>query len=367
MTMPARHFRANTWVRVMVLPTALTMALTMALATAPIFVPQASAQILAHPNDLPPLTPDAHFPRCTYRELEDIGFPDHMHYWHWPGWGPGSSEQEIEYGPGFLRLKKKIVHREGLVLGEGVQRYGNFAVHHNPGYEPSYIIYYLELLDWAGRTLPEMLGLAVQDTLHVISPDTIEMYREQTGFDVWRLYSLEGDRCISEPLPVLQARTLDGHAIFALVTEWLLTKSIPNDIPPWLLRGLAEYMSESGVHLVNYMVQYRDAGPILLSPSSIDSILSSGPNPDLEKDRELYRKASYSAFLMAWELVENQGGLDALRDFLDHLAGGMSVDEAGTLVYGVDLQGLSEMLDPVGLGEPIGKATQGRRPHEVPE
>ena len=115
------------------------------------------------------------------------------------------------------------------------------------------------------------------------------------------------------------------------------------------------------------MMQFRAAGPVLFSPPLTDSILDRRPNPDKGKDRELYRRACYSAFLMVWELVENQGGLQPLRDFLDHLAGGMSLDEASSLVYGVNMSHLSAMLDPTGLGEPIGKAIQSRRPHEPPE
>ena len=146
-----------------------------------------------------------------------------------------------------------------------------------------------------------------------------------------------------------------------------MTKSIPAELPPWLRSGLVEYISESGIHLVNYMVQFRSEGPILFSPPLIDSILGSSPNVDRYRDRELYRRAGYSAFLMVWELVENQGGMEAMRDFLDHLTTGMPLDEASKLVYGVDMETLSTMLDPTVLGEPIGKATQSRKPHLSPE
>ena len=329
--------------------------------------PYAAAQVAGHSNDLPPLTPDTHFPRCTYSELTGVGYPDHMHAWNWPGWRPLADEEGNTYGPGSFCEGAEVLPRQGLVLGEGIQRLGHFAIQYNSAYKDCDILYFLEILDWAGRTVPGLLGLALQDTLHVISPDSIESYLEMTGYGVWRHYKLEGDRCISEPLPVLQARTLDGHALFSLVTEWMLSKAIPTDLPPWLRCGLAEYISEDGVHLVNYMAQFRSAGPILFSPPLIDSILGAGPNPDREKDREMFRRASYSAFLMVWELVENQGGLPAMRDFLGHLAGGLTLDEASKLVYGVNLQDLVALLDPAGLGEPIGKAVQSRSPHRPPE
>ena len=246
-------------------------------------------------------------------------------------------------------------------------RLGRYEIRYNPAYETCDMLFFLELFELADRDVPALLGLATDDTLRVLNPDTIEDYRARTGFDVWRLYSLRGDECVIEPLPILNARTLDGHAIYSLVTEWLLSESISETLPPWLRRGLAEYIAENGVHLVNYMVQFRPSGPVLFSPPLTDAILAAGPDLDKNRDREMYRRASYSAFLMVWELVENQGGLQALQDFLAHAAGGSSLDEASRLVYGMDLQDLAGMLDPTQLGEPIGKAVQSRSPHSPPE
>jgi hypothetical protein len=327
----------------------------------------ASAQLEGHPNDLPRLLPDGHFPRCTYAELEGIGFPDHKHAWHWRGWEPLTDDNGQAYGPGAFCRQDVIQDVPGLVSIDSVQSYGHFVIHHDPGYEACDMLYFLELLDMAGREIPPLLGLPLVGTLEVHNPDNIEVYRQATGYDVWRLYKRDGDLAIVEPLPVLQARTLDAHALYALVTEWLLATNIPADLPPWLSAGLASYIAEDGIHLVNYMGQFRPMGPILFSPPLIDSILGGSPNPNPETDREMYRRATYSAFLMVWELVENQGGLEALRDLLDRLSGGADLDEAFRLVYGMGRQDLEMMLDPAALGEPIGKATQSRSPHQPPE
>lgn len=327
----------------------------------------AVAQIEGHANDLPPLTPDAYFPRCTYAELEGIGYPDHLHVWNWPGWEPLQDGDGQPYGPGSICVGDSVTAFPGLVSGDSVQSLGHFVLHHNPAYETCDMLYFLELLDLAAHRVPPLLGLPLEGTLHVHNPDTIDEYRAATGYDVWRLYRLEGDVCVPEPLPVLQARTLDGHAIFALVTEWLLATHIGTDLPPWLRCGLASYIAEDGVHLANYMNEFRSGGPVLFSPPLTDSILGGSPNPDAAADREMYRRASYSAFLMVWELVENQGGLEAMRDLLDRLRGGTDLDEAFRLVYGMGRQDLEAMLDPATLGEPIGKATQSRSPQRPPE
>lgn len=327
----------------------------------------ASAQLQGHPHDLPALETDSYFPRCTYAELEGIGYPDHFHAWNWPGWVPLRDAQGQAYGPGTLCVGDSVVAFPGLVSTDSVQSLNHFTVHHNPGYAACDMLYFLELLDMAGRQIPPLLGLPLEGELHLYNPDSIDDYRAWTGLDVWRLYQLDGDRCIPEPLPVLQARTLDGHAMFALVTEWLLANNIPTELPPWLRVGLAEYIAEDGIHLANYMNEFRSNGPVLFSPPLIDSILGGSRNPNDAVDREMYRRACYSAFLMVWELVENQGGLEAMRDLLDRLHGGADLDEAFRLVYGMGRQDLEAMLDPAVLGEPIGKATQSRSPQRPPE
>ena len=115
------------------------------------------------------------------------------------------------------------------------------------------------------------------------------------------------------------------------------------------------------------LISERDNGRILFSPPLVDVILGGAPDPDRDRDREMYRRASYSAFLMVWELVENRGGLEAMRSFLAHLADGSSLDAACRLVYGTDLQDLAAQLDPTQNEEPIGTAFQSRRPHVAPE
>lgn len=343
------------------------LSVVLALLGLPLAGGSAVAQIEGHANDLPPLTPDAYFPRCTYAELEGIGYPDHMHAWNWPGWTPLVDEDGHAFGPGSMCVGDSVTAFPGLVSRDSVQGLGHFVLYHNPGYKNCDMLYFLELLDLAGHRVPPLLGLPLHGTLHVHNPDSIDAYRAETGYDVWRLYHLDGDICVPEPLPVLQARTLDGHAIFALVTEWLLAKNIQVELPPWLRAGLASYVAENGVHLANYMNEFRSRGPVLFSPPLIDSILGGSPNPNAAADREMYRRATYSAFLMVWELVENQGGLEAMRDLLDRLRGGTDLDEAFRLVYGMGRQDLEAMLDPAMLGEPIGKATQSRSPQRPPE
>ncbi len=329
-------------------------------------VPSAMAESI-HSNDMPILSMDTSFPRLSKEELVENGFPDHMHSYWWPSWKTLIDDDGTTYGPGSFCSRRQLIPREGLSVEPGRNSFGNFITLQNEAYRPCDMLPMLENLDWAYRDLSKLLGLVVNDTLTVVSPDNIPDYRAQTGLDIWRFYKLDGNSCIIEPYGTLQSRTLEGHAIFILVTDWLLHQGLPVDLPTWLHFGLTEYMGEDGVHLVNYMMEFRSHGSFLYSPALVNHILSQPPDLDLGKDRENFRRASYSAFLMVWELVENRGGLQAMREFLVLVSQCVEMEKASLKVYGLGLEELANSLDPVVLGEPIGDNTQSRKPAHPPQ
>jgi hypothetical protein len=324
----------------------------------------AVAQI--HCSELPPLTPETTFPRCSSRELAVAGFPDHLHAFGWSGWEVLTDAEGLTYGPGALCHRREVVPREGLIVHPDQKSFGQFELRHNPAYQDCDMILFLELVDWANRDVPGLLGLAATDTLTILNPDNTQQYTELTGQGVWRLYALDGDKCILQPVHVLAARTLIGHAAFMLVTDWILQETIEADLPPWLHQGIVEYIGEDGMHLLSYMGEFRPKGPILLAPPLIDALLAREVDPTDGNDREMFRRASYSALLMVWQLVEDEGGLTALREFLGMAASGMDLDQASLQVYGMDLGQLAGYLDPVRNGEPLPKDIVRPRPNIQP-
>lgn len=324
------------------------------------------ARAQLHPSQLPELTPDAEFPRCTEHELASAGFPDHKHRQHWTTWETPRDAEGRSYGPGTLCNAKALTAGDELVVLPGEKRYRRYVMFHNPGYEDCDMLPFLELMDWAHHEVAQLLGLTTDDTLTIFNPDKTEHYRAQTRQGVWRLYRLEGNEVTIQPYPVLMARTLDGHAAFMLTTDWILRRVLPADLPPWLHQGLVEYMGEDGCHLLNYMAQFRPQGEILFSPPLTDAILSRDIDPDEDKDRENFRRACYSAFLMVWQLVEFEGGLQPLQGFLGQVAAGADPDEAARAAWGMDLAMLAELLDPALNGEPGGGKLPTQRPHVEP-
>jgi len=322
---------------------------------------------LEHCSQHAPMSIDATYPRCSEEDLASAGYPDHMHSHWWPGWQVLTDDDGTAYGPGAFCNRKTLLERPGLLVEPGRTSHGHFVTIQNEAYQPCDLMRMLECLDWAGHVLPEMLGLALEDTLKVTSPDNITSYKALTGHDIWRLYKLEGNNCTIQTFGTLASRTLETHAVFMLVTDWLLQEKLPVDLPRWMHVGLVEYMSEDGAHLANYMREFRHGGDILFSPAITNLILSQPMDPDPGRDREMFRRASYSSFLMVWELVENRGGMKAMREFLVLAAEGVELDRAAKKVYGMAMEELAISLDPVVLGEPIGGNTQTRKPSKQPK
>jgi hypothetical protein len=254
-----------------------------------------------------------------------------------------------------------------LEIRDGVIRYGQFRLRATPRIPPCALIPLVEFMDIAAREVPDWLGLARDDTLRVLSPDDVAAYEARTGFGVWRFFAWEDSLCVVQPVPVLVARTLVGHAAYRLVVDWILRAHGGARLPAWLREGLGGYLSEDGVHLCNYMAEFRADGPVLLAPREVETILAGPPHAEPMEDRRRYRLAAYSSFLMVWELVEQRGGLIRLRSFLQQVAAGRAPETACRAVYGRGLAELAAALDPRRVGEPVAPAVQARRPHAVPE
>ena len=319
-----------------------------------------------HPDQWPPLEADALFPRVSAGTLAASGFPDHLHSYWWPGWQVRTLPDGTPYGPGAFCKNRQLQDYPGVVLGDSTKSFQNLRVEHHPAYKDCDMLPLLELLHWAREDVGRALGLSSSDTLTVYSPSRVSEYRELTGQDVWRLYQLQDDRCIIEPYGTLQARTLDGHGVFQLMTDWLLRENLGESLPPWLHHGLVAYMAEDGVHLMNYMREFRAEGEVLLPPAIVDALFRRGVVPDRNQDRLDYRRARYNAFLMTWRLVEDNCGLPALRRFLGLVQDGKEPDAAAEAVYGFTLAELALSLDPTRLGEPVTIQERSRKPHIAP-
>jgi hypothetical protein len=321
-----------------------------------------------HPALLAPLTPGSTFPRFSAAELAAAGFPDDLHRFSWPGFEPFVDPQTGEtYGPRSLVTGRVVQEREGLENGPGFSRYRRFHLTYDPGYEAFHMLPMVEMLDWAHRDLSRLLGHALPDTLRLASPDNLDDYRERTGYAFHRLYQDQGDVVVLEPVPILVARTLAVHVAHHLIASRLLDDLAGGrPLPAWFRQGVPSYLAQEGTHLVNYLAMYRADRDVVVSADQVERVLTSPPLADDEADKFEYRRACYSAFLMAWELIEHRGGLAPVREFCARIGAGEDPDTVSEDLWGHDLADLAADLDATRRPEPIGDQTGPRSPHRPP-
>ncbi len=310
---------------------------------------------------LPPV--DAGYPRFTPEQLRADGYPDSHHVVDRAGWMPRRDATGRPFGPGTVCSGPVWLDRPDAVKSGGRLSLGPFTVDFDPEYDPCQIAPLLEYCEAALVDVGGLLGLAPGDSLPILNPDNLDDYLQLTGQGPWRMMSYRHGACTVQPVPVLIARTLLPHAAYELVARWLLDANGGGALPTWLREGLAVYAADLGVHLNNYMEQYRPDGPPLLSPGDAAALLDAAPLPDPELDRQMHRRAHYSAFVMVWRLVEDHGGPTRLRTFLAAVRDGVAPDAACRASYGLDLAALAAQLDASQGPEPLGDAVQSRSPH----
>jgi hypothetical protein len=311
---------------------------------------------------LPPADPG--YPRYTAEQLRADGYPDPHHVYARPDWTPRRDAAGKEFGFRTVCRGPVWLDRPDAVKGEGRLTLGPFTVSFDPEYDPCQIAPLLEHCEAAVADVGALLGLAPGDSLLILDPDNLDEYLRLTGQGPWRMMSYRGGACTVQPVPVLIARTLLPHAAYELVARWLLEVNGCGGLPPWLREGVAVYAADFGVHLNNFMAQYRPDGPVLFGPGDADALIGAAPLPDPETDRQMHRRAGYTAFVMVWRLVEEHGGPTRLRALLADVRDGVSPDAACRAAYGLDLAALAAQLDASRGPEPIGDAVQSRNPQQ---
>ena len=326
----------------------------------------AAALAQVHAHHTPPLTPDGPFPRMSAEELALSGYPDHHHAYTWPDWRPLVDAEGRSYGPGSLCSHMLWLEREDVLNEKGLLTVGRVRLSYNPSYKVCAVAPYVELTEQALREVSDLIGLASDDTLYLDNADTASIYTTRSGQGMWRMYQREGDTVLLQPIPILMTRTLASHAAYDMVVDWYLSENGCGELPAWFREGLKTYVAEMGVHLNNFMQQFRLKGGILLAPDEAEKLLQADPILDDELDRQYFRRARYMAFMMVWRLVEEHGGLAPVRAFLGDVASGKDPDAAARAAWGRSLAELVVDLDPNVLGEPIGDHTETRKPHLRP-
>ncbi|MDY0109610.1 MAG: hypothetical protein RBT60_06700 [Candidatus Krumholzibacteria bacterium] len=326
-----------------------------------------AADLPDHPARLAPLTPASTFPRFTAEQLQAAGYPDHKHVHTYPDFTPFVDAEGQPYGPQSLLRRFTSLPREVLVVDEGEIRYRNIHMAFPAELQVANMIAMIEALDWAHHELTALMAHDCDDTLRVVSAFDLYDYRRRTGQAFHRLYRSLGDVVVIQPAQILLARGLSVHAAFHLTARRLIADLARGaELPAWLGEGLASYLAEDGPHFHAQLAMYRASRPIVLAPAETEAILAAPVHEDDETDKVRYRTAGYSAFLMAWELVENRGGLGKVRELLARSGAGEQPDVVCRDLYGSDLAQLTAALNPTLRPEPVGADVPVKIPQQPP-
>lgn len=325
------------------------------------------APLPQHPAQLARLTRESAFPRFTLEELAAAGYPDHKHIFAYPGFEPFIDADGETYGPFSLVSGRRIIPRDSLTIAADEVRHRWVRLRLAPEARVWQALPQVEMLDWAQRELSDLLEHELPDTLLIQDTRDLDDYRDQAGYAFHRLYRDQGDIVVIQPARILMARGLASHAAFHLVAVRLLEDLAGGaDLPAWLIQGLAHYLAEDGPHFHGQLAMYRGRYPVVLDPTQVEDILRGPPHADDETDKRRFRAAGYSAFLMAWELVEHRGGLAPVRQLLSRIGKGEDVDAVSRAIYGLDLAALTTDLDPTRRPEPVGGDITPKIPQNPP-
>ena len=307
-----------------------------------------------HPSEMIDLTDATDFPRFTKDELEQTGFPDHLHKFYWPGY-------DGELGPGMFCKGQILQAVEGLEIQSDKISFGVTSIEFDPFFQPCQVLPALEFSQYALDRCEKVLGLKPESNIHFIKPDNPNHYTELTGYGVWRKFKLQGDTCT----PILSSSVMISHTVVDMITQWLLQSY--GQLPDWFTNGVGAYVADMGPHFISYVAQFRPEGSILRDPMSVDQVLYHDPIVDLETDRKVFRIARYNAFLMVWNLVEYNGGLDSLKQLLAETKSGTDFKSACEKVYQMPMTSLMNRINPVITGEPIGTNIVPRNTSKPPK
>ena len=227
---------------------------------------------------------------------------------------------------------------------------------HNPATRPATCCPSWNCWTWAAPVPANLLGLTAQRHPDGHQPGQHCQLPRDHRAGLWRLYALRDDSCVIEPFGTLQARTLDGHAAFMLVTDWLLRENLPAGPAALAAPGAGRVPVARTACTWSTTWPSSAAGPGAVRPPLIDAILAAGV-----RSRPRPRPRDVPPGLLQ-RLPDGLGTGGRTRAawrpcarFLDWSRGGADLDEAAAQVYGVDLNGLARSARSGQLGEPIGR------------
>lgn len=189
----------------------------------------------------------------------------------------------------------------------------------------SHGMYVLDYAMKCRRDIERQVGHVPEGALTIICTQTMEAYTEFTGRQWWHYSSIEDDRIVYQPVPVLAARGILDIALPRELYEWAIGRVTKGKLPRWMAEGTASFLAAEDAILEANLSEFPDE-PVKMSPAEVEAALQT----DVAKKTS--RFAYYNSVMMVKRL-EQEFGQDALMAMLASLADGASLDDAAQSAF----------------------------------
>jgi hypothetical protein len=184
------------------------------------------------------------------------------------------------------------------------------------------------VLDWAmkcRRQAERLFGRVPQQKLTIVCTQTMEAYTDFTGREWWHYASIEDDRIIYQPVPVLVARGLLDIALPREYFEWAIERIAGDEAPRWLVEGMASRLANEETVLEDNLGEFPDEA-VKMELGAIEAAL------DADDDKKRARIAYYNAYMMVKRL-DQEFSRGALAAMITAIGDGSSLESAARSAF----------------------------------
>ena len=205
----------------------------------------------------------------------------------------------------------------------------------------------LKLMDQAADRANKTFGRIPSERLVVVCAPTMDAFRKATGRDWWQYSLIKGDTLSFQTPMTLFMRQLLNTAAQREYYMWVLGKLTAGKAPRWLLTGMASYLAGERDVLVGQRKEYATQD-LRMDVKDIEKTLTG------DNDRIPVRRATYNAYLMVSQLVQDRG-MPAVASFVLAFATEPTPEEAAQRAFS---QTYEEVLTGAGAWtEPVATTT----------
>jgi hypothetical protein len=187
---------------------------------------------------------------------------------------------------------------------------GNLTVSHG--------MYVLKMFQETKFRYSTLFGTPPPERLEILCSASLVQYQEVGKLQWWQYGGVRNDVMTLQPVPMLNQRGMLGVAIVHEYIVWALSKN--NDMPTWLVHGIAAELSGERTFLITQLEEFPD-DPIIRPVAQLNKELAA------HDDKQAVRVSSFNAYKMVNHLLLTKGE-ESVHSFIGAINAGTNRDSA---------------------------------------